>query len=243
MRPLTTPELLDAWEAGVPQPASQRALTLLAAACPEATVEEFSRLPVGQRDGLLLSVREQTFGSRLPCLITCAACGERAEVAFHVADLRVEPRSTAPGVLTIEAQGYLVEFRLPDTLDLFHLATASLERARRALLERCLLTALKDGMPISVVEVPDEVAREISTEMERVDGQACVELVTTCPGCGSARTSALDIGAFFWSEVDAWAQRTLRDVHALASAYHWSEADILTMSPWKRRIYLDMVTG
>jgi hypothetical protein len=35
----------------------------------------------------------------------------------------------------------------------------------------------------------------------------------------------------------------LRDVHALATAYGWREADIVAMSPWRRQVYLDMVSG
>jgi hypothetical protein len=243
MRPLTTRELLDAWEAGAPQAASQRALTLLAAACPETPVDELAGLPVGRRDGLLLSLRERTFGSTLRCLFTCSECGERVEIAFDVADLRVEPAPAPSGVLSVEARGYSIEFRLPTARDLIDLPVAGVEAARRALLERCLLKALRNGVPGSVLDVPDEVIGEVSAEMERVDGQACVELGTTCPACGRARTCILDMGAFLWTEVAAWAQRTLRDVHALASAYHWSEADILAMSPWKRRAYLDLVTG
>jgi hypothetical protein len=48
--------------------------------------------------------------------------------------------------------------------------------------------------------------------------------------------------SFFWMEVESWAYRILRQVHALASAYGWSEGDILAMSPWRRQFYLEMVS-
>jgi hypothetical protein len=32
-------------------------------------------------------------------------------------------------------------------------------------------------------------------------------------------------------------------VHALASAYHWSESDILAMSGRRRQTYLDLLFG
>jgi hypothetical protein len=49
--------------------------------------------------------------------------------------------------------------------------------------------------------------------------------------------------SFFWNEINTWAYRMLRDVHALATAYGWREADIVAMSPWRRQVYLDMVSG
>ena len=58
-------------------------------------------------------------------------------------------------------------------------------------------------------------------------------------GRGGART--FDIGAFFWSEIDAWAGRILQQVHVLASAYGWSERDVLALSPVRRQLYLGMV--
>ncbi len=52
---------------------------------------------------------------------------------------------------------------------------------------------------------------------------------------------AFDIVSFLWNELNAWAIRTLREVHILASAYGWSETDILAMSPWRRQFYLEVL--
>ena len=37
------------------------------------------------------------------------------------------------------------------------------------------------------------------------------------------------------------AKRLLMDVHLLARAYGWSEAEVLALSPARRRFYLEMV--
>ena len=47
--------------------------------------------------------------------------------------------------------------------------------------------------------------------------------------------------ALLWSEIHAWARQLLRDVHALARAYGWREADILALSPTRRGIYLELL--
>ncbi len=46
-----------------------------------------------------------------------------------------------------------------------------------------------------------------------------------------------------WREIHAWAKRQLDEVHTLASAYGWSEADILAMSASRRRRYVSLVAG
>ena len=65
----------------------------------------------------------------------------------------------------------------------------------------------------------------------------------TCPACGRFWQAAFDIASYLWSELDALAQRLLGEVHTLARAYGWREADVLSMSPWRRQFYLEMVRG
>lgn len=238
MRPLTAPDLLSAWEAGFPHGGPGRALALLCAAWPEQPPEELARLPVGVRDGLLLSLRERTFGSQLVGLVPCPACAERVELVLEVGDIRLSPDSPPPEVLALEHEGYAVRFRLPDSRDLASLA--GVKDGRQRLLERCVLEASLAGERVGVAQLPEEVVRSIADAMEKADPQARVELATTCPGCGHEWLATFDVGEFFWREVEAWAQRTLREVHTLASLYGWSEERILAMSPWKRQRYLEM---
>jgi len=44
-----------------------------------------------------------------------------------------------------------------------------------------------------------------------------------------------------FTELGAVARDLLGQVHALAFAYKWREADILQMSPARRQLYLQMV--
>lgn len=243
MRSLTAPELLGAWEAGHPHAGPGRVLALLCAAFPDTAPEELARLPVGTRDALLLAVREGTFGPRVVGLVRCPACGERVELAFEVADIRVTPESPPPQALEVVRAGYAVRFRLPDSRDLASLPGLDADRARQRLLGRCVLEANREGDAVSVAELPGEVVLAVAEAMAQADPQARVELATACPACRHAWQPVFDIGEFFWREVDAWAQRTLHEVHVLARAYGWSEERILAMSPWKRQRYLEMAAG
>ena len=50
MRALSAAEFLDVWEHGLAQSPAQRALTLLAFACTETSLEELTQFSIGQRD-------------------------------------------------------------------------------------------------------------------------------------------------------------------------------------------------
>jgi hypothetical protein len=50
-----------------------------------------------------------------------------------------------------------------------------------------------------------------------------------------------DTTAFFFNELRLAAGQLLREVHALALHYHWSEADILNLTRDRRRTYLSLL--
>lgn len=242
MRALSAAELLDVWEIGAGQPAVERMLTLLAAACPELPRAALAQLSIGQRDAYLLTLREWTFGPQLRGLATCPACGERLELTFTVAEIRVAPPQPTEGPLTLNVAGYEVQFRLPNSADLLTLEAPPGPTATNRLLERCLLDVQHGGEVASAATLPAEVSEAVVAAMAQADPQADVRLALTCPACGHAWQALFDIAAFFWQEINTWAQRLLREVHRLASAYGWREADILALSPHRRQAYLELLS-
>jgi hypothetical protein len=114
--------------------------------------------------------------------------------------------------------------------------------ARRRLLDRCLLSAKNpEGEAVAVQDLPPAALQAVAERMAAADPQGDVQLALQCPACGHAWPAAFDIVSFFWTEVDAWARVLLREIHVLASAYGWREADILALSPWRRRSYLELI--
>jgi hypothetical protein len=251
MRPLSAAQLLNLWEYGSAQPAWQRALSLLAAALPDSSAEALARLPLGRRDAYLLSLRESLFGPRLASLATCPACGERLELSFNTADVRAgslpdpeESLQAGQGAISLELDDTQVSFRLPNSLDLAEIAGASSpEQARQELLARCLLSAQEKGSDRSLAQLPDNLTEAIVKRMAAADPQGDVQIALTCPACAHQWQLAFDILSYLWSEINAWAQRTLREIHLLAQAYGWRETDILALSPGRRGLYLQMIVG
>lgn len=235
-------ELLDAWERGLAESPTARALTLLSAST-GAERERLARLSLGERDRLLLSLREHLFGPRLEAVAECPSCGERLEMSFAVSDVAVERDAGASDTLTLNDGGYEVVFRRLTSFDLLSVAHApDAPSARRSLFERSLLSARRGEEEVAAELLPDEVVGRVAAALAEADPQADVELALECPGCGHAWGAPLDFVSFVWGEIDAWAMRTFGEVHALALAYGWGEREILSMSPWRRQLYLTMVT-
>jgi len=246
MRALTASELLGVWERGLLETPPRRALMLLAAASGELSPDALARLSVGERDARLLTLREQTFGSQLTSVATCPACQQRVESEIEVNDLRVATGADAPATLALSAGGYDVQFRLPNSLDLEAIAGGGREGvngARHVLIERCLLSAEREGERVTVMNLPDEVCGAIVERMQGADPQADVRLALACPQCDARWEEQFDIESFFWDEINAWAERLLREVHTIASRYGWRETDIINMTAARRHYYLDLING
>ena len=244
MRPLSAHDLLRIWEMGEDQHPLDRALTLLAVACPELTWDELAALSVGQRDVRLLTLREQTSGPRLNGFAECPRCAERLEFDVAVADLRVAAEPDAgEEARELVFDGLALRFRLPNSRDLAAvLDCQDPAAARNLLVQRCVLEASHDGVPVAGNELPAEAISRLARQMAECDPQAEMLLDLHCPACEYGWQALFDIVAFFWAELAAQAKRLLREVHTLARAYGWRETDILNMSARRRQFYLELAT-
>lgn len=241
MHALSTSELMSVWERGLTLPRAQQALLLLALACPETPPEALAQLSIGQRDSRLLTLREWSFGHQLAAVAICPHCGERLELMFASSDIRVNADEGQRDIYSFDSEEYRVRFRLPNSLDLMAVADSpTVDAAREEIFRRCLLSLQYHGQEQPPDPLPQAVFHAIVGQMAEADPQAEVQLSLACPACNHLWQTVFDIVAFFWSEIDAWAHRILRDIHTLASAYGWSEADILALSPRRRQCYLEM---
>ncbi len=243
MKTLSGADILRIWEEGRGQHLLDRLLTILQAGLPGRSRQELADLSIGQRDRQLLDFREAHFGRLLKAYGVCPACQERLEFALGTGDLRQGETQELPRQeFTLADGGFEVKYRLPTSRDLA--AAAVLEDIRSALgvvLDRCLLAATHHGVPVGSEELSPETIAQVIDEMARQDPQADVTLAVQCPACGHAWELLFDIGLFVWNDLGTRARRLVREVHLLASAYGWSEAEILTLTPARRQAYLEMV--
>lgn len=241
MHALTDSDIVGVWERGTANQPVYRALILLAFACSEMPHETLAKLSIGRRDSLLLKLRELTFGSRLRTIAHCPGCKERLEMAFDAGEIRAVSWQDPSQALSLQACGFEVIFRLPNSLDLVAIGKCKdVPDARSLLLDRCVLSIKQEGKE-ATGKLPSDVEDLVVKKMEAVDPQADIQLSLSCPFCSQKWNQTFDIVSFFWSEIDFWARRILEEVHALATTYGWSESEILALSPQRRGLYLEMV--
>jgi hypothetical protein len=238
--------MIHIWEVGKNEHLPDKALIMLAAAHPDMSREALSELTIGQRDGYLLDLYEETFGSGIEACVRCPQCGEHLEITMSTSDIRVSDEA-APGeggrpLKLIEGDMELV-FRLPTTTDLVAITGCKdAQSARRLIVQRCVQQATAEGQPVAIEQLPAGAVNKLAARMGQCDPRAEILLVLECPACGHTWQALFDIVTFLWREISACARRLFMEIHALASAYKWSEADILSMSPARRQFYLNTVT-
>jgi hypothetical protein len=247
--------LLALWEEGAGQPPARRAVLLLSAAWPgspyDPPYDPWLDVSIGRRDAWLLTLREELFGHRLEVVAPCPACEAPLEVALSTGDVRVPAGVDAGGdVVAVEAHGYRVEGRPPTSADLIDVVDQASENgwaddstAPTELLRRCITLARQGDTDVDAAALPASVREAVALAMAEADPQADMRLTLGCPECDHRWSSPFDILSYLWDEIDDWAGRILREVHALASAYGWSERDILGMSARRRRLYLELCGG
>jgi hypothetical protein len=243
MEKLSARQIVDIWEAAEAQHPIDRALTVLSLVFPHATRSQLAHLSLGERDALLAAVRRHTFGDRLEARLTCTACREVLEFSIDASLLLPSKDDSSEGLQSLEFEegGYRVAFRLPTSMDLVHAAhTRDVESGRRRLAECCVLRLSTGERQCDVRELPDELVAVLSTRIEAADPRLRTGIQSRCPACGDESETRLDVAEFLFSELRAEARRLLREVHALASAYGWSERDILSIGPRRRETYLQL---
>jgi hypothetical protein len=228
------------------RPPVQQALLLLAAALPDLSPTVLAELSVGRRDAYLLTLRDQLFGPQLASVIHCPVCNQKLEFTCYISDIRAQANTESKDQFTWREDEYEVHYRLPNSLDISALAsqvdtTDEVVDIQQQLFDRCMLSITHNGEEISTNQLASSVAEKIVHQMAQKDPQADVQLALSCVACEHHWSATFDIITFLWAEINAWAIRTLNEVHQLARAYSWREADILGMSAWRRRFYLNLV--
>jgi hypothetical protein len=199
-------------------------------------VGELARLPLDERDHLLLELRVLTFGGDLEAVVACPSCREWLELELPTEALLQAPTSLTHGsVAELDVDGAGVRVRVPTSEDLLAArSTGGPEQARARLLERCVEAAVPNTLsPIQRERALDQLVEHLPHV------EAAFEL--SCASCGHAWREPFDPGEYLWAELRAQARRLLLEVHALASAYGWHESEVLSMSTMRRQAYLAMV--
>jgi uncharacterized Zn finger protein (UPF0148 family) len=222
MRTFSPPDILDIWEKGRRLHPLDRGLLALSMALPYPR-EDVADWPLGRRNHELFDLHCQAFGSRLQGWTSCTACEEKVEFDLDANALvsAQEEEHARPETLTVGGE----RFRLPTSRDLAEvMAAIDAKPAAVRLLERCREDRAE---PLAL---SDAMLDEVEEMLASADPLADIRLALLCPACGHAWSGTLDIARFVWTEIESRARRLLWEVHHLARAYGWTEAEVLSLT-------------
>lgn len=235
MQAFSNIELIALWERGLGLHPLDQGLLALSAALPTVPPETLADWSLGKKNRALIKLHCSCFNPRFQAWACCGSCGEKMEfeleaAAFLEGEFDEGPSERSP--VTVKGRS----FRIPTSRDLAQAARASDARAAALfLIERCRI----DGNE-SPVWCEDDV-EEVGQAMAEADPLAEPRVSLCCPACRREWAEALDLTAFLWAEINARVKRLLWETHTLASAYGWSQREILSLSQATRSFYIEMV--
>lgn len=181
-------------------------------------------LTLGDRDRALAAVYAALYGDRVLADSTCIACHAVYEIRFSLAQLLAArmPDGSARGEPPAVSLGASL-LRLPRIADL--------GGTPQSLLQRLTLSG----------PLPDDEAA--SAALEAADPALELDLTGTCPECAATQATGFSISRFLEAALARDRAFLLREVHLIASAYHWPLTEILSLTRADRQSFARLLIG
>jgi hypothetical protein len=181
-------------------------------------------LTLGDRDRALAALYRELYGDAVLADAVCTACSATYEIRFNLAELAESRRcdgsaSGDPPAITLLGS----RLRLPVISDLAGTPDTFLERL--------------------TLEGPIVDADAASAALEAADPALELDLTGTCPECHATQATPFSISRFLEAALRRDWGFLLREVHLIASTYHWSLDEILGLSRRDRQGFARLLIG
>lgn len=192
-------------------------------------------LPISTRTTLLVAVSELSMPP-IEIHLTCR-CGEMAELELTAAELSAFAEERARELPIARHGDVEVRLRLPTGRDQLRWTALAAEERDAELTRRMLSDLVIEGP----TPLPDEVLPGVDQVLAHCDPLVELRLESSCPACDAPLTKDVDLEAIALSRLSSLQRAWIADIHALASAYHWSEEQIVRLPAWRRDEYLTLL--
>ncbi len=209
----------------------------------------FWRLPVGVRLHALIALCRLGGEEEIAWTLTCPAegCGEGIELALPLGELarRAEAAARAREPPEIEHGGARWRLRLPTGEDLRRWGAPSGTAPSNAEMLASLVSPVSPGEPaeptLAASKISAEVLAAAEAALAAADPLVDVRVESACPACGGPVEVPVDVEEEALALLARAQEELFRQVGVLASAFHWSEREILQLPERRRRRYLELV--
>jgi hypothetical protein len=204
-----------------------------------APEEDVWRWTLPRRMQALLAAARASGAARVFALARCPRpeCGERTEIELELDSLALAP---GPDSFSWQGEGSRLTLRLPRGDDQRRWLEAPPPDAPELPLQMATgLVCEVDGAPREAAwRLPEPWLQGVEDAFAEHDPLTALSIAAACSGCGGELSAEIDLEELLLQELERAQQDLLSDVHTLASAYHWSEAEILGLPAWRRASYL-----
>jgi hypothetical protein len=189
---------------------------------------------LNQRLQALLAMRLAAGDAAIELQATCMQCGEAMAIGLDLRAFAGEPAT--PRFTWHDDDAVAVELRLPSGRDLQRWQRDGVEAAET--MAAALIDAVA-GAPVGPnYRAPTSWLPALDDAFAAHDPLTALQLQATCPACAHDNAIACDLEALLLAGFARTHARLLDDVVRLASAFHWTEAEILALPRWRRAHYL-----
>jgi hypothetical protein len=205
----------------------------------------FWHLEVGKRTEALLTLATQGGRAELTVELTCLQpdCGEAMDLEFSLEELsQMQHRAEEHDSIEFALGNQAFSLRRPTGLDQLHWRSQSFpdeSTALRMMIQS--LVAVEQQEAFQAAWEKERTMAILNPLMAEMDPLVNLTLAVNCPACGAQDSHAVDLGAVALQRLWAVQDQLLETVHRLASHYHWTEAVILSLPPWRRDRFLTLI--
>jgi hypothetical protein len=220
--------------------------------CPDGSpldCEQVWHLTISRRIEYLLHLAavSREFTGRVSLRCPQAECRQSLEINLPITEIiAVQHGAEKQDQLEWRQEPNILQFRRPtghDQRAWQKRSFADVAQARAAIVQSLLVGAAETGPAVqNLIGLPPmKFADAIENSLEEFDPLVAFVVRVCCPQCSVETDFPVDLEAIALTELKKTQIESFQNIHCLASAYHWSEAEILCLSPHKRRRYLKLI--
>ena len=205
-----------------------------------AAPEQAAALTIADRQWLMLNLAFTLQGGGSWLTGHCGDCGKPFDLRFdHPEQLPVKTAGEGFPFVELDLGEDRLRLRLPNGADQERIAGLDANEVPASLLSGCLLSVNGGAVPAGYVDTLDtDALQKIEEALDEASPHVETAFDIVCPECGQPQHMEINP----YSPFAVRHQTSLfQEVHMLASAYHWSEREILSLSRERRRLYLSLI--
>jgi hypothetical protein len=193
-------------------------------------------LEIEERIAWLLRITACSGAQALVDRTRCGTCKEFLEIDLSIDDLLGLHQPDA-STIAVVLNDRTVAARRPTGDDQRAWAQADFATVHQAV-DAAAMALLLDA---DVALTTDDAMRALEDALSASNPLCHFSISAACPYCGTHTHHEIDLAALAMRWLDEARDATIETVHALARAYHWTEADVFAIAPSRRDRYLALI--